>query len=167
MGYDIDYEIGDDQAEPARDGEIEDLLRRTFVASGFTDPDRAASLFAAQAVRQRGTLFLARAPADRSVVGMVMAVPPTSPARRIAASDELELHLLAVTPERQGAGIGMALIDAVLSFARRGSYRRVVLWTQAAMHTAHRLYERAGFVRAPHRDWERHEETVLVYERGL
>lgn len=160
-------DIVDDQAEPARDHEIEDLLRRVYVDAGFTDPGLAASLFTAQAVRQRGKLFLARASAERSLLGMVIAVPPTSPARRMAASDEMEMHLLAVAPDRRSSGIGMALVAAALDFARSGSYKRVVLWTQPSMHAAQRLYERATFVRAPHRDWTRDDRAFLVYELVL
>jgi len=35
------------------------------------------------------------------------------------------------------------------------------------MHSAHRLYERAGFVRAKERDLERHDRAMLVYVRSL
>lgn len=160
-------DIVDDQAEPARDDEIEILLRRVYVDAGFTEPCLAASRFTAQAVRQRGTLFLARESVDRSLVGMVIAVPPTSPARRIAAIDEMEMQLLAVAPDRRKSGIGMALVNAAMSFARSGSYKRMILWTQASMHAAQRLYERAAFARAPHRDWKRDDRTFLVYERAL
>ncbi|MER6536894.1 hypothetical protein ABT215_24450, partial [Streptomyces sp900105755] len=47
----------------------------------------------------------------------------------------------------------------------------VVLSTQPTMHTAHRLYERLGFVRTPDRDWnplpEPADITLLTYELTL
>jgi ribosomal protein S18 acetylase RimI-like enzyme len=49
-----------------------------------------------------------------------------------------------------------------------GGRDRLVLSTQPAMRAAHRLYERLGFVRAPHRDWNPAPQAVpfdlLVYE---
>jgi ribosomal protein S18 acetylase RimI-like enzyme len=158
------YEIVEDRTEPARDGEIEELLRRAYVGAGFTASEHAATLFDAGAVRGRGTVLSARERADRALVGMIIAVPPTSPARRMAADDEMELHLLAVAPDRERSGIGAALVEAALSVARREGYARVVLWTQPRMDAAQRLYERAGFVRAPGRDWRREDRSFLVYE---
>ena len=42
-------------------------------------------------------------------------------------------------------GIGAALIDACVGFARDAGYRSVVLWTNDSLVDARRLYERAGF----------------------
>jgi len=79
----------------------------------------------------------------------------------------MELHLLAVEPDRRNSGIGAALVDAGLRAAIADSYRQVVLWTQSTMLAAQRLYERAGFVRAPSRDWQRDGRLYLVFERSL
>lgn len=47
----------------------------------------------------------------------------------------------------------------------------VVLSTQRAMHAAHRLYERLGFVRTPERDWRPlphlDDITLLAYKLTL
>ena len=52
------------------------------------------------------------------------------------------------------------------SCASTGSVRSgppgVVLSTLPAMHAAHRLYERHGFVRAPERDWSPAARVDLV-----
>ena len=58
-----------------------------------------------------------------------------------------ELYAIHVHPERQGAGIGQALMaDALHTLARFGA-ARAVLWVLADNAPAHRFYERGGWVR--------------------
>jgi ribosomal protein S18 acetylase RimI-like enzyme len=98
---------------------------------------------------------------------MVIVVTPDSPARKIAAQDEAEMHLLAVAPEHRSAGVGRALVEAAVQSARSKGFGKMVLWTQPTMKDAHRLYERAGFTRAPARDFENAGRSFWVFERIL
>ena len=152
------------------DAELEALLRRVYVEGGFTPRELATSLFSPAAVRARGALLVARGEPGRELLGTVIVVPPTSPARRIAESDECEMHLLAVLSEHRGRGVGARLVEAAVATARQDGWKQMVLWTQPSMHSAQRLYEAHGFVRVPARDDEMTKKTgrtFLVFARSL
>ncbi|MEU7008226.1 GNAT family N-acetyltransferase [Streptomyces sp. NPDC046332] len=72
----------------------------------------------------------------------------------IAGEGEAEFRMLAVAENARGRGVGEALVRACVERARESrGCRRLVLSTQPRMASAHRIYERTGFVRTPGRDW--------------
>ncbi|MFE0812041.1 GNAT family N-acetyltransferase [Streptomyces sp. NPDC058848] len=110
--------------------------------------------------------------ADGRVLGGVTFVPSGGPMADIARPGEAEIRMLAVAREARGRGAGEALVRACVDRARAvQACTSVVLSTQRTMRTAHRLYERLGFVRAPGRDWnplpELDDITLLAYELRL
>ena len=87
------------------------------------------------------------------VLGTVTFVPDGGPLGEIAGPDEAEFRMLAVDPAAQGRGVGGALLARIVEESATRGKAAVVCSSQRQMGAAHRLYERAGFRRAPERDW--------------
>ncbi|MFC5635168.1 GNAT family N-acetyltransferase [Streptomyces bullii] len=106
------------------------------------------------------------------VLGGVTFVPSGGPLADIARPGEAEIRMLAVDRAARGRGVGEALVRACVERARATEgCVRIVLSTQRTMHSAHRIYERLGFVRTPERDWNPIPHlthlTLLTYELTL
>jgi GNAT superfamily N-acetyltransferase len=56
-----------------------------------------------------------------------------------------ELDGLFVEPDLWGLGIGKALVDACIDFARAAGYAKIVLWTHTVLTSARKIYAGAGF----------------------
>jgi ribosomal protein S18 acetylase RimI-like enzyme len=134
--------------------EIGDIRVGAYLAGGFltTDSGYAARL------RELGTdgLGPVLVALDRErgrLLGTVMLTPWPNGGPLLAGPGEAEIRALAVRPEAQGAGVGRALLAAVIDRAAGDGVRHLVLSTQPDMKVAHLLYERARFIRLPRRDW--------------
>jgi putative acetyltransferase len=76
---------------------------------------------------------------EQRVVGTVGALPQ---ARRVC-----EVKRLYLRPEYRGRGYGAALMEYITTWAKQAGFEMVVVWSDARLPLAHRMYERLGFER--------------------
>lgn len=145
------------------DQEIFDLLSHVYVQSGFTTAERAKIIFNPASVRRRGVMFAARETSNHEFCGMIIVVPPGSPAIVRAEANECEIHLLGVGENFRGQGLGRQLVTRALEFIEANNWRKIVLWTQKPMTEAQGLYKSCGFVCVG--EMEKMGVEFLVYER--
>ncbi|MGW6910985.1 GNAT family N-acetyltransferase [Streptomyces sp. NPDC054940] len=162
---------------PATPGEYDalgELTARAYLQDGlldFGESDEYLGELKDVAKRAAAADVLVATDGD-TLLGGVTFVPSGGPMADIARSGEAEIRMLAVDHAGRGRGAGEALVRACIDRARTTEgCARIVLSTQRAMHSAHRIYERLGFVRTPERDWnpipQLADITLLTYELTL
>lgn len=159
---------------PARPGEhasAGQLVADAYAAAGYAHGaylDVLRDAAGRSAVAE--VVVLVAVEAGGRVLGTVTYAAGGTPFADVAAPDEAEFRMLAVDSKARGRGVGEALVRSCLDRARANGKRRLVMSTQPGMTTAHRLYERLGFRRAPDRDWSPASEPGLrlrVYAREV
>ncbi|WP_116951248.1 GNAT family N-acetyltransferase [Jiangella endophytica] len=156
-------------ARPDDHAAVAAITVAAYDADGFLDGDEeyADELSDIEHRSEQATLLVA-ADADGTVLGAVTFCRPPSPYVEVARQGESEFRMLAVDPAARGRGVGAALVQACLDLAREHGDETLVLSSLPRMRTAHRLYERFGFVRIPERD---HEPLpgflLLAYQRAV
>jgi len=134
----------------------------------FSDnnPDHYVEHLRGAARRDREAELWVATPDDSDeILGTVTICPEGSAWREIAKPGEGEFRMLAVAPAARGQGVGAALVGLVVDRFRREGAPALVISTLEAMRSAHRIYEAAGFVRAPERDWSPTDEVHLIAYR--
>jgi len=152
-------------AYPAELGEIGELRLAAYLADGFLAPESGYALRLRELGGDGlGPVLVAVGGDNGPLLGTVMlqAWPDAGPV--VQGPGEGEIRALAVRPEVQGAGVGRALLAAVIDRAVREGIRHLLLSTQPDMKAAQHLYREAGFSRLPDRDWSPEPaDPLLVY----
>jgi ribosomal protein S18 acetylase RimI-like enzyme len=131
---------------------VDALARAVYVEEGYTAAEHVEVVLGA-AERSRDARVLVACDESGTMLGTVTLVLDDGPARRMSFAGEAEIRLLAVSKDARGRGAGSELVRECLSRARARGRARCVLCTQPSMAAAHRIYERAGFMRDPSRDF--------------
>jgi ribosomal protein S18 acetylase RimI-like enzyme len=157
-------------ASPDEFAELGEIRVAAYLADGFLSPDSqyAPRLRSLGADGLDPVLVAVRTDdgGRDQLVGTVMLQGWPQGGEFLTGPDEAEIRALAVAPGNQRAGLGRALLAAVIERARRAGVRHLLLLTQPEMKAAHHLYEEAGFTRLPERD-RRPVPEVLLLAYGL
>jgi ribosomal protein S18 acetylase RimI-like enzyme len=161
------------EAAPEEMAEVGDIRVAAYVAGGSLS---AGSRYAAT-LRELGAdgkdlVLVAVIPEDDGmsewVIGTIMLQRWPNTGQVVGGPDEAEVRALAVRPEAQRGGVGAELLGRLIERANETGIGQLVLCTKPEMNAAHRLYERAGFIRRPERDWAPVPDmTLLVYDLRL
>jgi ribosomal protein S18 acetylase RimI-like enzyme len=140
-------------AVPGEYDAVGELTVEAYAYDGFlpTGSDYASTLRATADRAAKAELWVAVDGAE--LLGTVTYCPPGSVYREIGLDDEGEFRMLGVSGSARGLGIGTALTVRCIERSRELDLGRVVMSSATYMTSAHRLYQRLGFVRLPDRDW--------------
>jgi ribosomal protein S18 acetylase RimI-like enzyme len=146
-----------DPAEPADEQAMVRaglIARASYIDGGHipAEADYAGHLADAGARARDAELWLA-VDEDGAVLGSVTFAVAGTPYAEVSAPGEGEFRMLTVDAAARGRGVGQALVQHCIARARELGLGALVLSSQPSMRDAHRIYERAGFVRTPELDW--------------
>ncbi|KRE59180.1 GCN5 family acetyltransferase [Arthrobacter sp. Soil736] len=142
-------------AVPADYEAIARITRDSYLAAGYFDSADHPYMKQIQDVARRAeqaTIWVAER--DGRIVGSVTLAVAGEPYADIALDDELEFRMLVVDPAVQRSGAGLALVEAIIAYAKSlDGISAVALTTGGTWESAHGLYRKTGFRRVPERDW--------------
>jgi ribosomal protein S18 acetylase RimI-like enzyme len=148
-------------ARPEELAEVGELRVAAYRADGFLSE---TSTYAARlrSLGGDGTGTVLVAVEQDTILGTVMLQGGPQAGEVVQGPDEAEVRALAVSEQARGRGVGWALLRAAIERAAEQGTRHLVLCSRLDMRTAHRLYERAGFLRLPERDWAPQPDVTLI-----
>ncbi len=138
--------------------DFEGVARLTVAAyralSVWVGDDYAAELADVAGRVASGATVLVAEDGDGRLLGAVTLVLPPSPffEWNPDVDGDCGFRMLAVDPAAQGRGVGPALVEECLRRSRVAGRKRMIIGSTPWMTTAHRVYERIGFVRRPDLD---------------
>lgn len=164
-GHGMNFKIESTNCLDFPDSELSGLLSDVYVGEGYTEIELAETLFDATAIRSRGKIITATNTESQCLAGLVIMVPPTSDARKLAKEDEVEVHLLAVKKDFRNNNLGSKLVSELILQAQAEGYKRIILWTQDSMIAAQKLYTKLGFIHES--NFSANGRNFYLYHRTL
>lgn len=158
-------------AVPADYDSVARITRDAYLAAGYFETAEHPYMQQIQKVAQRAekaTVWVAERTGQ--VIGSVTLAVAGQPFADIALGDELEFRMLVVDPAVQRSGAGKAIVEAIIDHAKiLKGINGVSLTTGSSWESAHALYRKTGFERAPERDWFVPDTDIklLVYRRDV
>ncbi|MGY6500550.1 MAG: GNAT family N-acetyltransferase [Acidimicrobiales bacterium] len=138
---------------PEEHSELADITVAAYLGIGHVDDEYEPELRDVGG-RVAGAEVWVAVDDDGAVVGGVTFVPDrASPYAEFDGEHAAGIRMLAVAPHAQGRGIGEALVEHCVARAHDTTRAELILHSGLSMVSAHRLYERMGFVRDPNLDW--------------
>ena len=147
--------IGPDEWQVFRKIRLAALQEAPYAFGSTYDAERAASEGSWRHRLSERTRFVAEV--DGQVVGTVGAGPGEF-------HDAAALTALWVDPRFRTQGVGTALVEAVVDWAKSQGYSQVLLWVTEVNDKAQRLYEGSGFARTGRVIVVRPSEPAVEYE---
>lgn len=138
-------------ARPDDHEAVAELTVRVYLGEGYGDEQYEPELRAVASRAETATVLVAED--DGRLLGAVTVATRAGRWAEQAVPGEAVIRMLVVAPDARGSGAGAALVQACLDAARVEGCTLVRLSSQDSMTAAHRLYERAGFLRTPSLDW--------------
>jgi GNAT superfamily N-acetyltransferase len=137
------------------------LTAETYIREGFVRPDNPYVAVLRDAAARAADAELWVAVTGGAIAGTVTFCPPGSGYREVSTEAEGEFRMLAVADASRGRGVGRRLIEHCFARCRTLGLGQLVLVSQDAMTTAHRLYTVMGFARDDALDWSPQPGVLL------
>lgn len=135
--------------------------------AGFTNTGGYEDELKDVASRVQGAEVFVALLGDEIVGGITFVADSASPLSEWDDAGAAGVRMLAISPEHQGKGLGRALTAFTIDRARDLGKARLLLHSTDFMHSAHRLYETMGFVRAPELDFSVEVVSLIGYRLEL
>jgi len=158
-GFELRPVLAEELAEVGR------LTSEVYVGDGYVADGDGYVRHLADAARRAREAEVWVAVGEGRLLGTVTFCRPGSAFREIGRDDEGEFRMLAVAPAARGRGVGQALVELCVRRSRELGFSGVRMSTMDLMTSAHRVYERLGFVRSPEDDWSPEPGVTLLAYR--
>lgn len=152
------------QATEADFDDIRRITRDAYLSAGFIEADNPYVKDLENVEDRAKNALVWVAELDGRVVASTAITFAGQPYTDIAQEGELEFRMLAVDPAVQRAGVGRAMVAAIIDYARSlDGIHAVSLTSMTPMTGAHALYTSMGFERVPERDWFVPNEDIILW----